>query len=121
MKLKLKRMRELLGYAFELLKSEGFFAMARRALGFFRRRLFGKRARYLPKKKVLQAQRADLAARWENGAALPLVSICVPLYNTPEPFLRAPFWPACSTRPAPGGSCAWRTPPMRLTPMWARS
>ena len=89
MKLKLKRMRELLGYAFELLKSEGFFAMARRALGFFRRRLFGKRARYLPKKKVLQAQRADLAARWENGAALPLVSICVPLYNTPEPFLRA--------------------------------
>ena len=61
MKLKLKRMRELLGYAFELLKSEGFFAMARRALGFFRRRLFGKRARYLPKKKVLQAQRAALS------------------------------------------------------------
>ena len=88
MKLKLKRIRELFGYAFDLLKSEGLFAMARRALGFFRRRLFGKRARYLPKKKVLQAQRADLADRWENGAALPLVSICVPLYNTPEPFLR---------------------------------
>ena len=88
MKLKLKRMRELFGYAFDLLKSEGFFAMARRALGFFRRRLFGKRARYLPKKKVLQAQRADLAARWENGEALPLVSICVPLYNTPEQYLR---------------------------------
>lgn len=88
MKLKLKRIRELFGYAFDLLKSEGLFAMVRRALGFFRRRLFGKRARYLPKKKVLQAQRADLADRWENGAALPLVSICVPLYNTPEPFLR---------------------------------
>lgn len=89
MKLKLKRIRELFGYAFDLVKSEGLFAMVRRALGFFRRRLFGKRARYLPKKKVLQAQRADLADRWENGEALPLVSICVPLYNTPEPFLRA--------------------------------
>ena len=88
MKLKLKRIRELFGYAFDLVKSEGLFAMVRRALGFFRRRLFGKRARYLPKKKVLQAQRADLADRWENGEALPLVSICVPLYNTPEPFLR---------------------------------
>ncbi len=88
MKLKLKRIRELFGYAFDLLKSEGLFAMVRRALGFFRRRLFGKRARYLPKKKVLQAQREDLADRWENGEALPLVSICVPLYNTPEPFLR---------------------------------
>ena len=88
MKLKLKRIRELFGYAFDLVKSEGLFAMVRRALGFFRRRFFGKRARYLPKKKVLQAQRADLADRWENGEALPLVSICVPLYNTPEPFLR---------------------------------
>ena len=88
MKLKLKRIRELFGYAFDLVKSEGLFAMVRRALGFYRRRLFGKRARYLPKKKVLQAQRADLADRWENGEALPLVSICVPLYNTPEPFLR---------------------------------
>ena len=88
MKLKLKRIRELFGYAFDLLKSEGLFAMVRRALGFFRRRLFGKRARYLPKKKVLQAQRADLADRWENGAALPLVSICVPLYNTPAQYLR---------------------------------
>ena len=88
MKLKLKRIRELFGYAFDLLKSDGLFAMVRRALGFFRRRFFGKRARYLPKKKVLQAQRADLADRWENGEALPLVSICVPLYNTPEPFLR---------------------------------
>ena len=88
MKLKLKRIRELFGYAFDLVKSDGLFAMVRRALGFFRRRFFGKRARYLPKKKVLQAQRADLADRWENGEALPLVSICVPLYNTPEPFLR---------------------------------
>ena len=88
MKLKLKRIRELFGYAFDLLKSEGLFAMARRALGFFRRRLFGKRARYLPKRKVLAAQRADLADRWDNGEALPLVSICVPLYNTPEQYLR---------------------------------
>lgn len=88
MKLKLKRIRELFGYAFDLLKSEGLFAMVRRALGFFRRRFFGKRARYLPKKKVLQAQRADLADRWDNGEALPLVSICVPLYNTPEQYLR---------------------------------
>lgn len=88
MKLKLKRIRELLGYAFSLLKTEGFFAMARRALGFFRRRLFGKRARYLPQKKALDAQRLAFAADWHNGEGLPLVSICVPLYNTPEKYLR---------------------------------
>ncbi len=88
MKLKLKRIRELFGYAFDLLKSQGFLAMARRALGFFRRRLFGKRARYLPARRVLAAQRADLADRWAGGEALPLVSICVPLYNAPEKCLR---------------------------------
>ena len=88
MRLKLKRLRELFGYALDLLRSDGPLAMARRALGFFGRRLFGRRGRYLPKRSVLRAQQADLAARWENGLALPLVSICVPLYNTPEEYLR---------------------------------
>ena len=57
MKLKLKRIKELLGYALTVLRDEGPGPMLRRAAGFARRRLLGKRARYLPKKAVLEAQR----------------------------------------------------------------
>ncbi|WP_418972793.1 glycosyltransferase family 2 protein [Allofournierella sp.] len=101
MKLKLKRIKELLGYAFTVLRGEGPGPMLRRAAGFARRRLFGKRARYLPKKQVLEAQRAAAA----GGEGLPLVSVCVPLYNTPQPYLRqlleslagqtSPAWQLC--------------------------
>lgn len=101
MKLKLKRIKELLGYAFEVLHSEGAGPLAKRAAGFAKRRLFGKRARYLPKKQVLEAQRRAAG----SGEGLPLVSVCVPLYNTPESFLRqllqslawqtSPAWQLC--------------------------
>ena len=43
-----KRIKELFGYARTLTKEQGVGVMAARAAGFFKRRFFGKRARYLP-------------------------------------------------------------------------
>ena len=41
--------------------------MLARGAGFVRRRCFGKKARYLPAKKVLEAQRAEMAGKnFEN-------------------------------------------------------
>ncbi len=88
MKLRLKRIRELFGYAVQILKEEGFVPVVKRAAGFAKRRLFGKRSRYLPRPAVLKEQRAECAARLAKGEKLPLISICIPLYNTPEKFLR---------------------------------
>ena len=53
MNLRLKRARELAGYAVQLTKDEGLPTMLKRGAGFVKRRCFGKRARYLPAKKVL--------------------------------------------------------------------
>lgn len=96
----LKRIRELGGYAVTLTREEGLPTMVKRGAGFFRRRFLGKRARYLPKKEVLEAQRQK--AKGEN---LPLISVLVPLYNTPENYLRdlldslegqtSPCWELC--------------------------
>jgi GT2 family glycosyltransferase len=99
MKLKLKRIRELFGYAVSLTKEEGAAAMLKRAAGFFRRRFFGKKARYLPGKKVLDAQRAEYAA---GNCGLPEISILTPLYNTPERFLRE-FLDSFAGQTAPNG------------------
>lgn len=103
MKLRLKRIRELFGYAARLVREEGPGRMLRRAAGFFRRRLFARRARYLPAKRALAAQRA--AARAAGPDARPLISVCVPLYNTPPRFLAdlldgmiaqtSPWWQLC--------------------------
>ena len=54
---KVKRLKELAGYAVTLTKEEGPAVMVKRGAGFVRRRFFGKKARYLPKKQVLEAQR----------------------------------------------------------------
>ena len=48
MNVRLKRAKELMGYAVQLTKDEGLPAMVKRGAGFVRRRFFGKRARYLP-------------------------------------------------------------------------
>ncbi len=82
MNLQAKRVKELFGYARTLTREQGVGVMAVRAAGFFKRRFLGKKARYLPAKEVLEAQRA------EDTAALPLISILTPLYNTPPGFLR---------------------------------
>ena len=84
MNLRLKRAKELAGYAVQLTKDEGLGTMLARGAGFVKRRCFGKRARYLPAKKVLEAQRAEMA----DGCPLPTISILTPLYNTPEKYLR---------------------------------
>lgn len=56
MNVRLKRARELAGYAVQLTKDEGLGTMLARGAGFVRRRCFGKKARYLPAKKVLEAR-----------------------------------------------------------------
>lgn len=82
MKLKIKRVRELLGFFVKTVREDGFSATAKRAAGFFRRRLKSKKGRFLPPADVLAAQRAEDTADW------PTLSICVPLYDTPAPYLR---------------------------------
>ena len=61
MNVRLKRARELAGYAVQLTKDEGLPTVLKRGAGFVKRRCFGKRARYLPAKKVQEAQRAEMA------------------------------------------------------------
>ena len=88
MNLRLKRAKELAGYAVQLTKDEGLGTMLARGAGFVKRRCFGKRARYLPAKKVLEAQRAEMADKTADNCGLPTISILTPLYNTPENYLR---------------------------------
>ena len=80
-----KRIQELFGYARTLTKEQGVGVMVTRAAGFFKRRFFGKRARYLPAKKTLEAQRAEAA---QHAKEWPTISILTPLYNTPPRFLQ---------------------------------
>ncbi len=82
LKLKIKRIKELLAYGLTALKEDGFAQTLRRALGFFKRRFAKKSGRLLPPKKVLEYQRSA------DTKDLPTISICVPLYNTPPKFLR---------------------------------
>ena len=101
MHLRIKRMKELFGYAVQVLREEGLGPVCKRAAGFVRRRFFGKKARYLPKKQVLEQQRA-LCKQTMPG---PTISICVPLYNTPKRYLQellnsvlnqtSPNWQLC--------------------------
>lgn len=103
LKLKLKRLKELFALGFSYLKSEGLGETCKKTARFFRRRFGGKKSRFLPSKKALEARRADIAA----GAAAnwPVISILVPLYNTPPRFLKemldsvmgqiAPNWQLC--------------------------
>lgn len=113
MNVRLKRAKELAGYAVQLTKEEGLPTMVRRGAGFVKRRCFGKRARYLPAKKVLEAQRAEMAGKTAVDCGLPTISVLTPLYNTPEKYLRE-FLDSLWGRPRPTGSSALpmlRTPP----------
>ena len=76
--------------------------MLARGAGFVKRRCFGKKARYLPTKKVLEAQRAELAGQTADSCGLPTISILTPLYNTPEPYLRE-FLDSFVDQTAPNG------------------
>ena len=102
MNLRLKRARELAGYAVQLTKDEGLPTMLKRGAGFVKRRCFGKRARYLPAKKVLEAQRAEMAGKTADTCGLPTISILTPLYNTPEKYLRE-FLDSFVNQTAPNG------------------
>ena len=102
MNVRLKRARELAGYAVQLTKDEGLPTMLKRGAGFVKRRCFGKRARYLPAKKVLEALRAEMAGKTAADCGLPTISILTPLYNTPEKYLRE-FLDSFVNQTAPNG------------------
>ena len=102
MNVRLKRAGELAGYAVQLTKDEGLPTMLKRGAGFVKRRCFGKRARYLPAKKVLEAQRAEMAGKTAADCGLPTISILTPLYNTPEKYLRE-FLDSFVNQTAPNG------------------
>ena len=102
MNVRLKRAKELAGYAVQLTKDEGLGTMLARGAGFVKRRCFGKKARYLPTKKVLEAQRAELAGQTADSCGLPTISILTPLYNTPELYLRE-FLDSFVDQTAPNG------------------
>ena len=102
MNVRLKRAKELAGYAVQMTKDEGLGTMLARGAGFVKRRCFGKKARYLPTKKVLEAQRAELAGQTADSCGLPTISILTPLYNTPEPYLRE-FLDSFVDQTAPNG------------------
>ena len=98
MNLRLKRIRELARYTVTVTKEQGILAMLRRAAGFVKRRFFGKKARYLPAKAVLEQQRKQTQTGWSGDT----ISILTPLYNTPENFLRE-FLDSFAGQTAPGG------------------
>ncbi len=101
MNLKIKRLRELAAVFVDMMRTEGAVSTLRRAAAFCKRRFGSKKGRFLPKKETLCAQRAldYRALGWET------ISICVPLYNTPQKFLRelldsvlaqtCPCWELC--------------------------
>lgn len=93
-----KRLKELARYTVTVTKEEGVGPMLHRATGFVKRRFFGKKARYLPTKAVLEQQRAETQNDWDYDT----ISILTPLYNTPENFLRE-FLDSFAGQTAPGG------------------
>ena len=103
MSLETKRIKELFGYARTLTKEQGVGVMAGRAVGFFKRRFFGKKARYLPSKQTLEAQRADAAARADGW---PTISILTPCTTHRRSFC-SNSWTACRPRPRRTGSWFW--------------
>ena len=102
MNVRLKRAKELAGYAVQLTREEGLGTMLARGAGFVKRRCFGKKARYLPAKKVLEAQKAEMAGQNFENCQLSTISVLTPLYNTPEEFLRQ-FLDSFVNQTAPNG------------------
>ena len=102
MNVRLKRAKELAGYAVQLTRDEGLGTMLARGAGFVKRRCFGKKARYLPAKKVLEAQKAEMAGQNFENCQLSTISVLTPLYNTPEEFLRQ-FLDSFVNQTAPNG------------------
>ena len=120
MNVRLKRAKELMGYAVQLTKDEGLPTMVKRGAGFVKRRCFGKRARYLPAKKVLEAQRAEMAGKNFENCQLSTISVLTPLYNTPEVFLRQ-FLDSFVNQTAPNGELCLADASDAPTAVWGIS
>ncbi len=102
MNVRLKRARELAGYAVQLTKDEGLATMLQPGRGLCQAPLLWQKARYLPAKKVLEAQRAKMAGKNLANCQLSTISVLTPLYNTPEEFLRQ-FLDSFVNQTAPNG------------------
>lgn len=76
----LKRTKELSNYFFEQIKTDGVMPTVKKTAGFVKRRFFGKTGRFLPKEEILHQQKNTDCSKW------PVISICIPLYNTPKSF-----------------------------------
>ncbi len=114
MNVRLKRARELAGYAVQLTKEEGLPTMLKRGAGFVKRRCFRQKCA-LPARQKGAGSPARRDGR-ENGdtCGLPTISVLTPLYNTPEKYLRE-FLDSFVGRPRPMGSSAWPMLRMRRT------
>ena len=77
-----KRIKELFGYARTLTKEQGIGTMCVRAAGFFKRRFFGKRARYWPSNMALEAQRSDPAPTTGSSAWRMLRTMPTPMWGS---------------------------------------
>ncbi|MDO5602489.1 MAG: glycosyltransferase family 2 protein, partial [Oscillospiraceae bacterium] len=86
LKLKIKRVRELFVLGAGYIKSEGLADTMKKTARFFRRRFGGKKGRFLPAEKALDARRQRIAAG--EGKNWPIISILTPVYNTPPQFLK---------------------------------
>ena len=84
MNVRLKRAKELAGYAVQLTRDEGLGTMLVRGTGFVKRRFFSKKARYLPAKKVLEAQQAEYAGKSFADCGLPTEAVYRDLRDLPE-------------------------------------
>ena len=80
--LKIKRFKELVALFFQYVKQEGFSGTAKRAAGFFRRRMKRKKGRFLPPQAELEKQKTYVP-NTENKT----ISVITALYNTDKKFL----------------------------------
>ena len=81
--LKIRRIKELIALFFEYIKTEGLSSTAKRALGFFRRRMKAKKGRFLPPKDALEKQKSYKCQSVKDGT----ISIVTPLFNTDRKHL----------------------------------
>ncbi|MEG2500505.1 MAG: glycosyltransferase family 2 protein [Oscillospiraceae bacterium] len=109
MNLQVKRAKELCVYLVQEVKKDGIVPTFKRGTAFLRRRTGKKRGRFLPFKSALEYQSAHYNKAW------PVISICVPIYNTPKNYLQeminsvkaqtCPLWELCLADASDSDEC----------------
>ena len=117
MNLRLKRAKELAGYALTLTGRRGSSAMLRRAAGF----CGAAPARPARPLSARQGGAGGPARGRTPRPVRPHQRLRAPLQHAQGAILEAVSGQLSRPRPAPAGSCAWPTPRTKPTAMWARS